>query len=1090
MSKLVRTPVKNGGTTGKHEFTPIGKRSRSVNNGEVLVESVEPHEKRPLFPLIPEDSHMLLPSDADSTFDNTTDVGMVPDRPPLSTTGNHSRQQGDQEQHFLHYKQPQFVNGFSSIKEQEDKLKTLDSENYMLRLKVLTLQRILNETPQEKKKMFADTINLQQQLVQAQQQIAQLQESQSNKENSADIDRYVHELKLKDQEILEYKHRLKNVDQLQSSEYAQLIQKLHEKDRELHNRDQEVLEYKSKLNEISRTDDRLVDELRSRDQQIHDLNGQLRQLSSNDRENDNLHHELQSKDNYIRSMESKINDLEQSLHQKDQAIHELNQRVATLAIKDGEIESSASSLKLKNQQIEDLQLKLSQHHELRLQNQQTLQELENLKQEFSQLKVENDRLSRTNLELSHATRSREDDTFLIQKKLRQAEDQVKQLEREIQDLNKTNGDVSFWKSKYDAIENEFQSLDSHQRDYKLEISNLKSEISHLTNKLNVANREINKKDQTLKSQEEHVTDNEALNKTLRKKIESLQFELQQSHNEESDLRTQINELIRLKSSLHSQDVIDRYVEEGTALKLQISKLKSELEFTKLQLSNQNDNNDNFSELTDRLRFYEAEYEEMKNKLDESLMKGRTLEQEISLQQIQISTLENENKTLHSKARTTDFDKSTFLLENNDRLQKTNQKLEEENRSLKGKLDSVNIDVERLRRSVSENQQHNNSYLSSEVDRLLNENLQLKRLIEQKNSYSRDYQLNDGSQTKDYVIKSLEEKLASLEFERDKLVRETNASKRSNNSTDEIRIRKLELEIDDLRREKGMEHNDLNAKLRDLELSQRRKSETRDGSAIQSLLELQLQEAIRAKDNVDKQLTDHRTRNSELQQKISLLEAEKREMERDNSESRTKLESTNDEKNKLQAKVQELNDAIKTISERSTSMNSVIEKLQQEKALHDKFENLNIKNTDELSKIMLEKLQLQKELETLKKPKPSTKDSLMTKQLQNELIYYKARMKDIMYNSNDLQVMHSFIMGCIKNSNRVLHCEIDNFVKCGIYPDYTATTIKPKVSFKVVAKFVLAGIRIKNRYKKAEKRRQQLLELRTQIEIGKIKIKQN
>jgi len=1085
MSKLVRTPVKNGGTSGKHEFTPIGKRSRSVNNGEVMVETVETHESRPLFPLIPEDSHMMLRSDADSTFDNTTDVGMMTDRAPLSTTGNHT--QGDHELHFLHYKQPQFVNGFSSIKEQEDKLKSLDSENYMLRLKVLTLQRILNETPQEKKKLFADTINLQQQLVKAQQQIAELQESQSNKENSDQIDRYIHELKLKDHEILEYKQRLQNLDQLQNSEYAQLIQRLHNKDQELHNKEQEILEHKSKLNEISRTDDRLVDELRSRDQQIHDLNAQLKHFSSNDRENDNLLHQLQSKDDYIRSMENKINDLEHSLHLKDQEIRELNQRVATLAIKDGEIESSASAIKLKNQQIEDLQLKLSQQHELKLQSQQTLQELENLKREFSQLKVENDRLSRANLELSQTTRSREDDTYLIQKKLHQAEAHIKQLESEIQDLNKTNGDVSFWKSKYKAIENEFQSLDSHQRDYKLEISNLKSEISHLTNKLNVANREINKRDQTLKSQEEHVADNETLNRTLRNKIESLQFELQQSHNEENDLRTQINELIKLKSSLHSQDVIDRYIEEGSALKLQISTLKSELESTKLQLSNQND--DNFAELTDRLKFYETEYEDLKSKLDESLMKGKALEQEISLQQIRISTLENENKMLESKSRTTAFDKSTFLLENNDRLQKNNQRLEEENRTLKGKLDLVNLDVERLRRSVSENQQQNSSHLNSEVDRLFNENLQLKRSLQQKNTYSRDYHLNDELQTKDFVIKNLEEKIAGLEFERDKLVRESNA-KKSNNSADEIRIRKLELEIDDLRREKGMEHNDLNAKLRDLELSQRRKSETRDGSAIQSLLELQLQEAIRAKDNADKQLAENRTRNSELQQKISLLEAEKSALELNNSESRNKLESTNVEKKKLEAKVQELNEAITTISERSSSMNGMIEKLQQEKALHEKFENLNIKNTDELSKVIFEKLQLQKELETLKKSNPSTKDSLVTKQLQNELIYYKARMKDIMYNSNDLQVMHSFIMGSIKNSNRLLHSEIDNFVKCGIYPDYTSTTTKPKLTFKVVAKFVLAGIRIKNRYKKSEKRRQQLLELRTQIEIGKIKIKQN
>lgn len=1019
---IIGTPQRNGNVntnSNKIDFTPIGRSKRNVQLQENNQNKPQVHR---------------FDDTINSSFDHTGDDFY------MDTTINSFKQLQQQKPVQAkfnpnvakvgpsRYGNSHILNngGFTSIKEQQLENQKLETENYNLKIKLATLTKFLDQTPEEQRDLLNQNIDLKQQLMHCATEIRTLKETVrdlqylTNKEN-VDDDVLQHQFESKE----DFEHEKERLRE----EYKMMVEK-----------------YEKELDQVKDQSQKKMQPL------SHEVNKLLIELE-------------ESKDDYRRLQGNNS---------------ELRERLDTIERKHEDLQREYEALNLKIQHT----------------NSQSNHEVEELYNELAGKKQQ----------------------------LNESENAVSNLKRELSTANdelvSLQGEITHWRSKYQLAEND---SNNESRQILEDLNLAKEEIRSLKTKLRDLEFEYN----SIK-RSENVESGEV--SRLTSKIENLLNELKDKDKEEYNLRSQINALIKkAQSNLKEdsslkfyQDQCESFKNKEVKLKEELRKLEIEIIELRQQLSHSSGVNDNLKklqvenrelrhqldhsasvndhikrlqgenrEINDKLDYYEEEYARLERafkKAEEDLQaEQRKYEQ-------RIKQFEFENKQLIDKIKNTHVNNSASHSALDELEALTRRKLEGEKQQLIGENDSLKYELSMLKRELDmertlREQQHiqhqkQQQYTDSRDPRSYpsfpampmtptTPTSNYHHLMEDKDDAIRDLQkktrrLEQLINEKDSTIDTLEIKIREMD-RANKLSylvddeQRTDLFKLKSNQASKIKI--LELENESLQSE--IEY--FKKKLDEAKISSTSES-------IVALLEKQLKDSkskqeelsnkLKISNEVDWKLEKVQKENGQLVELISNLEASESMYKSENSHLEIRTKTLTQELNKAKANCSKLADKIREMRQQEDLQNH-----QEANYKFKKVQELQFKNSE-----------LERKLRTLETKFQSTTPTSVTK--ENELKYYKAKLYDVNLLANDLKVMKEFIMSSIKNSNQYLKDDIIKLTKCGVYPDYSAMKNHgKKLTFKVLAKFVLAGVRIKNRYERAEKRKLQLFELKSDIERG-------
>jgi chromosome segregation ATPase len=399
---------------------------------------------------------------------------------------------------------------------------------------------------------------------------------------------------------------------------------------------------------------------------------------------------------------------------------------------------------------------------------------------------------------------------------------------------------------------------------------------------------------------------------------------------------------------------------------------------------------------------------------------------------------------------------------------TIQNLKNENTFLRGKLgeaEAKNVDL----KSELSTYHLSRSNQEEEIRRLIKENSQIRSSLKHESQVEIN-ELKYELRRKEDSIKSLELKIMSLKQSLDLA---------ENHKAETAR---LENKIDYISKERNKEILD---SMRLLNLGNQSKQDggSKPESPFLVMMEFQLKQAVEQKDEISKKLAKAEEQNEILKEKKSILERDLRASEQSKSiyESKaTKAESQNET----------LSSKVKRLEQELLDSSNKIDKLLEEMKLlsrEDRNKQLDSRYFDDWRQALMDKMKLEEEVSNLRRQvKANLQDSngAMIDYLKTELKYTKARMLDIVERFQYLYYKHTYMTRTSDISSRMLKDEIKIFGDCGIYPDYTP---KKKPSFAAVAKLVLASVRIKNRYERSQTRKDQIRQLKLELERGKAEL---
>ncbi|KAK6455313.1 uncharacterized protein RJT20DRAFT_130107 [Scheffersomyces xylosifermentans] len=1084
---LVATPRRHGVESGKNqEFTPIGNRSKSARYTGTHT-GVEPLQEttnrdhaigsrsRPLFEPITEFPRGEKEDNGrgDPSFDytmegfdtiNSFEVHNSPHQHgnydnynnyskhnSNNGTNNNSNNGVSISQRVLTSELPKnFVNsGISSIKESEERIKELNSENYLLRLKLIDLQRLLSGTPEDQRELLSQNSKLRSEIAQAVEEIEELRrsnyelKSSSNKENGTTSDFS------KDQRLAEYK---------------MIIQE----------KGEEAMEFR---------------------QRSEELQNQVKALSETNKRQEDLIHELEQAEMEARHSKSIIEDINNDNFQK--------------------LQNDNRSLREDNASLEQQLQSLRQEHAEGNYNQ------EHLDHENKSLKETNAELERQlrNLRQEHADGSYNFESYVRQ--LEQAENASAQLK---QDLDHLNAEMMKWKSKSEVLERELKNNENSRSASKNEVNEILEDLHKYQELLKDSEKTRQKRERQLEEANNRLLDIENQAHSSVSESQSLRSSIQSLKSEISSLESQLRQKSELEFDLKHQ--IKKYESQIESLQRKIDLLEQSAHQPQFHHSNAH-----VIELEERAKFYEQEYDVLRDKEQSTLIRATELESKLLSCNEQIVKLQHDNDTLNERLQRVTSEKYASDRDYIQQMEADRRHLEAENRRLVNDVSSLQQDLGRLQELLESEQRAKRSdtssqYLESRLERLTAEKREIEQLSD---NYYRKIQdldeqcrrLRNDAEAKSSVISELESKSRSLSSALDEKGRlldilqsrpvDSNYNRSNGNdeltgflkaraSNDESKIRKLESEIESLRRVNESEINQFKDKIRSLEsqltiqkeLSRNHLESNGGPSAVQALLELQLQEATKLSEELSKSLSDSNTSKETALRKLESLE-------KTNAELVESLDSLQvDEKSyklkniKLESKVKDLTSELLKVTGHCKKLANKVEELIQDKVMSEKLGKLTIRNDDEISRLRSTNQHLQRKIENLNKKYVPYDSSDKITLLENELTYYKARLYDMNFRANDLQLMYTFSINSIRNSDKSMRDDIYKLSQCGIYPDYSSMKLeklkrgKP-LTFKVLANFVLASVRIRRRYEKTEKRKIKLAELKGEIELGKIKM---
>lgn len=1046
---LIGTPQRGGGlnqTSNRIDFTPIGKsnKNKSKPSSHNIIE---------------------LASPGNSTFDRTGDLFM-----DTTITTNFKQNAKPSTARSLNPTITRFGmdhnnilnNGMTSIKEQQMENHKLETENYNLKIKLATLTKFLDQTPEEQRDLLNHNIDLKQQLTEASTEIRSLKESLrelqylTNKENgeyemSKFKEQYDEMLDSKDDEIAKLERELQVIK-------ADIINKsTHAENYSLDLQDQ-LDGLKQEVDELTNENETLrlkLEDFKDKEDDLKKVYEDTLSQLEKERNNHDSEYEIVSKE--LKKVSKEYQDLK------------YDYEVAILKIQDTRVEQDFKSKEI----IETLRkdLKDSDH------------EISNLQDEIYRWKSKYETAQIESTRARGGSTKNMDELLSTQAQLRSLEDKMKTLEK-----------------NYSSVKRELEAKEQ--------------EINRATTSMNTRN-EVN------------------LSK-LESKVEQLTRELKEKDREEYNLRSQIQALIKQSSqSEGSAENLKFYQTQFESLKArernqreEINDLQTQINDLKLQIQNTRGDSDKFDhrlsklqtenkELIDKLEFYESEYSLLEKAYKDAELEIKTIKSDLVRLDLTCKQLEEENRKLleqyRSAAMTGDnFNSGKSAL---DELESFNRrKLEKEKQELIGEVNSMKHEINRMQSELefAKSNQHIQQsssipYGVSDFYKSGNERVNFTSVVEEREIRIRE--LESRSKRLERLINEKDTTIETLEFK----IQEMDRAKKLNilmeddektdlmkqKSTNSTKIKILQLENENLQQEFKAEIDYYKNKLNALSAEKRETAykperESSVSPSIVSLLERQLEESQKLRNDLSKKLEESmmtrddilfkserfQRENSQLVEAVTVLEKKESMYRKENLNLEEKIKSLTQEVNRANHNCTRLADKLREV----------------------KYSENNLRKEDDMMVKKVQDLQsknrlLSRDLDLLNSKMSSTHLSssyeTARKNLKdNELQYYKAKLYDMNLKANDLQIMNNFILSSIKNSNRLIKDDIIKLTRSGIYPDYAAMRMdklsgNKKLTFKVLAKFVLALIRIKNRFEKAEKRKLQLFDLRTEIEKGKI-----
>ncbi|ODV68238.1 hypothetical protein HYPBUDRAFT_123721 [Hyphopichia burtonii NRRL Y-1933] len=984
LQNLIGTPLgSNNKRKNGYEFTPIGNRSRNpnsnhlqtndnaMNRGQARYESQNMAQDKL-------DDQSLMDSTFDDTIDNlnnTTLTGLVAQArskaPPSSKNANSFPNA---------FGQSNLVDGgIHSIKEQQNEMNRLHTENYNLKIELATLNKFLKQTPEEQRQLATQNIDLKQQM---------LEIIRQNKELQATVKEY------------EFQSNKENVSESGQNDFVNSIK----------------IQYKEIIQEKD-------DQLTQYENQIETLRLQLEQQIKDKRIPDEILERLEFLQVDNQSLRRKIDDITTDLKNMPQ---------------DYERDSFESSVK--------------------------------------------------NLRL--------------------------QLQDKMSELTSTENELKRWKDKYQAINAEYDGFTASRND------NL-SKVRH----------ELN----DLKQQKDMETEK------LKREMKYLQKQLEEKTQEESHLRTELKRLIDSGNSASNKSAeIEVYQSQINTLRSKEARLSLENKQIRDELAELQDQayqvNVNASrlhmfqkeneELHDRLNYYEKEYGMAQEALESAEHDLENFNSNKLRLETRLHSLERDNEGLLSRLKNmTKSSTDPALPELRDHSKKRD---EHEKQSLIEEIDDLRFQVKRLQKELDFEKTNkdipnpNVSYLEVEYQKISKEKNQLRlsndeQEIEIREFKSKCNKLQATIEDKESLIESLESRVRELNKQM-KL-----STLDGNDNKDELlklknhyesKSRELEAEFGRLEndyRDQIAYYKDRVNSMIDQQLEgdyHKRSMEVPSISPLTTLLEQQLDRARDLNNDLSKKLSEALSKEETFSTQIKALNSnveeftlrseklqkEKSKLEELVSELKIDSQALEAENNRLELKSKNLANELNTSFKHCTKLASKLNDL-------DIYGNkASAIKEDDIIRAQRNNAYLKKQIDQLTQKMSSASISATSaskstlsdelKLAKHQLQFYKAVLHDINLKSNDLSLMNDFMMKSIKNSNQSIKNELVKLAHCGIYPDYSSIELQRlknggKVSFRIVAQFVLAMVKIKRRSEKAELRRMKLAELKNEIEKDKI-----
>lgn len=1018
------------------EFTPIGGR---VSRGDVS------SDKENATPLAPKDLNRGINLDQEPYADDTAEFSTVTGLPikNLAAAEFHPVEFPARE---IHRERADLINnGMTSIQEQQQTIHEINKENYQLKMELRFYKTQLEGIPRDQRETHEMNVKLQKQLANLSKENNRLRQSAEREE---DLRRFLED---KDAQIDDYRRQLSGINQLNHQ--------LDEKDREIENfrlrfadLQQENLRLERNTNEHQQAEvevDQMLVELGSAKQQILELRQEVIKLRQEaeelKQEAEESKQEAEESRQQARESDQQLKDCVSELEAKERAVDSMSDHIEDLEQK---VEYWKSRYDLADQEIQDSRMGADV-------SQKSQREDLEMRKNIEDLKFKNQELS---LKLERS-------------------------QTRVQELLKNKGNDDHLLREIDGLTSELKQREKAESDLRSQIHALireKRQNSHNSNEI-------------YEQQIEQLTQNEAKLTELNKKLNGQVAQLK-------------DELFHLNSNTGGFD----------------SRISS--------LQRQN------TELTDQLEYYEQEYNRIKQDFKLSDKDQKQLRQALDDLQSECESLRHENEVLIEKFKS-QSNAGISALSELDRINMNN--LQSENQNLQQEIISLNEEIVRVKKLLefektnnnSDELQYENRKLRRELELNSNEQIdhlesELKRLRNQLEYEREKNMIKPQLATPEYRPMTpnnssvlLEGEFQRLQLERDQLlnnlrdiehryrnlqtslldkndlldrmdiqIKDLKRAHRSSFSSDEdskvellrakaasdSKVKQLEIEKETLQKDVQFQIQHYQQKIDEL-LAQRPSHTDQTNDPVIFLLEKRIEEAYKAKNELStevdglkaklksaqddlelaqtnlqssqKQTANLHDVNGVMEQNEKLLKLENERLEMKNKTVLQELEDATQQCRKLEAKVNEL----RALSQRYTQQKQ-----------ETRFDDLNLK------------------FDSMKLTSNESKFKYYKNLLDGQLKYYKAKLHDSNLKANDLEFMYNFAIACSKNSKDQIR---DKCSQLGIRP---VKPVKKPPTFAVVAKLVLASVRLKNRKQRAQKRQKALDEIKDRVEFNRDK----
>lgn len=750
-----------------------------------------------------------------------------------------------------------------------------------------------------------------------------------------------------------------------------------------------------------------------------------------------------------------------------------------------------------------------------------------LQKEVAQLKQDNQRLKDAREYEAQkvddiVNKAREDNRIVeqlekqMQHEAAKYEDEIHQLQQE---LSQTESKlISLQKQNDDIIKSR-----ATERDVKseTELRNLIKENSVLTERLADSEHEVKMLSKKLQLHVGALEDGRERISQLEEKNHKLNNQLQKQSRELHDLQFSKNndfESARNRETQRLQQQVDSLEVEISQCSKRLVEMQKKYDLANEDLSHERMHAENLEKEVNDL---EAQLREVKlNQTEVSLrsvkesqdatnemdkLRRELAEKDIDLEELEVRLVANEKRLdevlYELKLLDEDYAKVNKI---NDELKDALYQANEELKELKthdknAESDFINelrFKVRQLQEQISDLQDEKDELIANakEDDRLYKDNVQLVKMVEELQK-----SLNDLGMSSPEELTQFE-----MNLKRD-LADKNQKIKRG----DEV-IYKLESKLERAELDKKTLENELRLGQREVEILQEDvkalqeelrilRTKLKDSEQVLLMSDDKLLDAkaelknwIRAEDSMQDELKRLREDLKLSQDTIKVLQ-EQLQGQKSSEPSPTitdymefQLKSTRKELTEARKSIDELKE--KHASDIMLAKEDASSKEQTLQLTINDLKNKLLIKSQEHDRIVAESARLASKMSNFHGNLKIAQDYERADFLKNESIYFKQRYRDTHYRAADFEFLYNFAMDKIKKS-KFKDDESVKLAKLGLYPGYVIRKEeRPQLTFKTLATFVLAAVKLRRRTAQEKLRYNQLLRVKAELDATRLRLK--